>query len=178
MLAQVSGTLDQKITAARSLLRLVAEEFAPAALSSGLGPEGMVLTDLVFGDNLPIEIFTLDTGRLPPETYALIDAVHARYGVRLRVYLPATDVLERYLNEHGVNGFYGSVEARKACCHARKVEPLRRALAGKRAWISGLRRGQSAERSSVQVAAFDATHGLMKFNPLAEWNEREVWSRP
>ena len=170
------NALPSKIEAARRLLDRIAGEFAPAALSSGLGPEGMVLTDLVLGGNLPIEIFTLDTGRLPPETYALIDAVHARYGVRLHVYLPATDALERYLNHHGVNGFYGGVEARKACCHVRKVEPLRRALAGKRAWISGLRRGQSAARSEVPVAAFDAAHGLMKFNPLADWSEREVWS--
>lgn len=168
--------LHQKIDAARELLRRIAEQYEPAAFASSLGAEDMVLTDMIFGDGLGIEVFTLDTGRLPDETYALLDAVAARYGKRLRVYFPRSDAVEEYVFAHGVNGFYRSVELRKACCRIRKVEPLERALAGKRAWVTGLRRAQSATRSDLAVESFDAVHGMMKFNPLAHWSEEEVWA--
>lgn len=126
----------EKIDAARALLRRAAREFAPATFANSLGAEDMVLTDLIFRDALPIEVFTLDTGRLPNETYALLDAIAARYGARPRVLFPRSEAVEAYVTRHGVNGFYNSVELRKACCHIRKVEPLRRALASKKAWIS------------------------------------------
>ena len=136
----------------------------------------MVLTDLIFTEGLPIEVFTLDTGRLPNETYALLDAIAARYGTRLRMLFPRSDAVEAYVTSHGVNGFYNSVELRKACCHIRKVEPLRRALAGKKAWITGLRRAQSVSRGDLAVESFDDEHWLMKFNPLADWSHGEVWA--
>ena len=168
--------LQQKVFAVQALLRRIAVEHAPAALASSLGAEDMVLTDLVLRDGLRIEVFTLDTGRLHNETYALLDAITARYGARPRVVFPRSDAVEDYVNSYGVNGFYSSVELRKACCYIRKVEPLRRALAGKQAWITGLRRGQSAARQEVEVRSYDAENGLIKFNPLADWSEEEVWT--
>lgn len=165
-----------KINAARALLRRVAREFAPAAFANSLGAEDMVLTDLIFTEALSIEVFTLDTGRLPSETYALLDAIAVRYGRRPRVLFPRPDAVEAYATNYGVNGFYNSVELRKACCHIRKVEPLRRALAGKRAWITGLRRAQAVTREDLAVESFDTGNGLMKFNPLVDWTHEEVWA--
>ena len=168
--------LHHKIDDARKLLRRIAREFAPAAFSSSLGAEDMVLTDLIFTNGLAIDVFTLDTGRLPAETYALIDTIAVRYGTRLRVLFPRAEAVESYVNDHGINGFYGSVDLRKACCHMRKVEPLRRGLAGKLAWITGLRREQSVTRSDLAVESFDVDYGLTKFNPLADWRHEEVWA--
>jgi phosphoadenosine phosphosulfate reductase len=125
---------------------------------------------------LDIEVFSLDTGRLPQETYTLMQAVSERYTTPLKVYFPDPASVERYVTENGVNGFYGSVDARKACCFARKVEPLRRALKGRGAWITGLRRDQAVTRGSLDVSSFDADFGLQKFNPLLEWSNKEVWA--
>ncbi len=168
--------LRQKIGDARKLLRRIGRDFAPAAFSSSLGAEDMVLTDLICTDALPIDVFTLDTGRLPVETYMLLDAIALRYGVRLRVLFPRKESVESYVNDHGINGFYGSVALRKSCCHIRKVEPLHRGLAGKRAWITGLRREQSVTRNDLALEAYDADFGLTKFNPLADWSQEEVWA--
>src|SRR5215831_15972875 len=120
----------ERIETLRLLLGRVAREFAPAALASSLGAEDMVLTDLIFTGGLAIDVFTLDTGRLPPETYSLIDSIAGRYDRRVAVFFPRAEDVESYVRDHGVNGFYRSVELRKSCCHLRKVEPLRRALAG------------------------------------------------
>jgi phosphoadenosine phosphosulfate reductase len=172
----MTDVLQEKVHAAQALLRRIAVEHAPAALASSLGAEDMVLTDLIFRDALRIEVFTLDTGRLHNETHALLDAIAARYGTRLRVVFPRSDAVEDYVNNYGINAFYSSVDLRKACCHIRKVEPLRRALAGKKAWITGLRRGQSAARQEVELKSYDADNGLIKFNPLVDWSHEEVWT--
>jgi phosphoadenosine phosphosulfate reductase len=105
-----------------------------------------------------------------------MQAVSERYTTPLKVYFPDPASVERYVTENGVNGFYGSVEARKACCFARKVEPLRRALKGRGAWITGLRRDQAVTRGSLEVSSFDADFGLQKINPLLEWSNKEVWA--
>jgi phosphoadenosine phosphosulfate reductase len=173
---RVTDVLQQKVDAARKLLRRIAVEHAPATFANSLGAEDMVLTDIIFGEGIPIEVFTLDTGRLPNETYALLDAIAARYGARPRVLFPRSDAVEAYAASHGVNGFYNSIELRKACCHIRKVEPLRRALSGKRAWITGLRRDQAVTREDLAVQSFDTANGLMKFNPLTDWSHDEVWT--
>ncbi|MGL1833966.1 phosphoadenylyl-sulfate reductase [Rhodocyclaceae bacterium SMB388] len=168
--------LDRKVAAAEALLADIARDFQPAALANSLGAEDMVLTDLILKNLLPIEIFSLDTGRLPPETYALMADVQRHYGLKLKLYYPNHDSVERFTRDHGINGFYDSVELRKACCHARKVEPLQRALAGKRAWVTGLRAQQSATRTDLPVRAFDEANGLEKFNPLSAWSEKDVWA--
>ena len=165
-----------KTVAARALLRQIAGEFSPAAFANSLGAEDMVLTDLILGEKLDIEIFSLDTGRLPLETYDLIAEVKKHYGLALTLYYPRHDLVEDFTRRNGINAFYESVELRKACCHARKVEPLQRALAGKKAWITGLRAQQSATRDGLPTRTFDDSNGLEKYNPLADWTEKEVWA--
>lgn len=157
------------------LLVRIAGEYRPAALASSLSAEDMVLTDLIGREQLPVEVFVLDTGRLHGDTLSLVGEVEQRYGLEVRVYRPERGPVEDYVRRFGRDAFYHAVELRKRCCEIRKVEPLRRALAGKRAWITGLRRGQSAGRAEVALEAFDDAHGLAKFNPLAEWSEAEVW---
>jgi phosphoadenosine phosphosulfate reductase len=166
--------MQEKIDHALALLREAAESFAPAALASSLGREDMVLLDLIAGESLPIGVFTLDTGRLPQETYDLLQLVRARYRIGVAVFTPESASIEAYVAEHGPNGFYESVALRQQCCHLRKVVPLKRALAGKRAWIAGLRREQSAGREAIGFREWDAVNGLQKFNPLADWSDAEV----
>lgn len=160
---------------ARLLLERIASSYAPAALSSSLGAEDMVLTDLIARAGLPIEIFTLDTGRLHAETLELVTRVQSHYGLALRVMQPDAAAVADYVTRHGRDAFYGSVDLRKRCCEIRKVEPLRRALESKRAWITGLRREQSAARAELRLAEFDAALRVAKFNPLADWSGNDVW---
>jgi len=171
----VGATLQAKITALFGTLRLVVGEHAPAAFASSLGAEDMVLTDALLRAHLDVDIFTLDTGRLHPETLSLLDAIRSRYGYEVRVYRPDPDAVAEYVHRFGLDAIYESVELRQRCCHIRKVEPLRRALEGKRAWITGLRRSQSLIRRALAEQEHDSEHGLWKFNPLAEWSERDVW---
>ena len=172
---ELLATVDRQAEAATKLLTTIASDYTPATLAAGLGVEGMVLTDIIMRNQLPIEIFSLDTGRLPTETYDLIQRLRRHYGLTLKIYFPRPELVESFVREHGINGFYESVELRKACCYARKVEPLQRALAGNKAWISGLRAGQSETRAELLVQSYDTVNGLEKFNPLAGWTEAEVW---
>ena len=161
---------------ARALLRRIAADYAPAALANSLSAEDMVLTDLIAAEKLAIENFSLDTGRLPAETYDLMAEVKRRYGLKLKLFYPRHDLIEAWTRENGINAFYESVELRKACCHIRKVEPLARALAGRKAWITGMRAQQSATRGGLPEQVRDEDNGLEKFNPLADWSEAEVWT--
>ena len=169
-------TLAARIEAAAGSLAAIAQDHARAVLASSFGAEDMVLVDLIARNALPIGIFTLDTGRLPEQTLALIDRVRDRYVLPVDVYSPDPSRLEPFVRTHGVNAFYESVDLRKACCAIRKTEPLARALAGKGAWITGLRREQSVTRSDVPNQEFDTVHGLAKFNPLIDWTEDDVWT--
>src|SRR5437764_13840067 len=121
-------------------LQRIAARYPAAALASSFGAEDMVLTDIVARHALPIAVFTLDTGRLPGETYALIDRVREHYNLPIEVYYPDAEALETFVRSHGINAFYRSVELRKRCCAIRKAAPLERALLGRDAWISGQRR--------------------------------------
>lgn len=169
-------SLDVKLAATQALLTDIAAKHPDAVLANSYGAEDMVLTDLIARLALPLQVFSLDTGRLPVETYTLMQQVAERYpAVPVKVYFPQTSATEDYVNIHGINGFYHSVELRKSCCQIRKIEPLKRALAGKSAWITGLRREQSPTRQDLGNQEFDADNGLMKFNPLIEWTEAEVW---
>ena len=149
--------------------------YAPAAFSTSFGAEDMVLTDLIAKHAPWIEIFTLDTGRLPEETYRLMQETLNRYSLPIKIYFPEDLAVEHYVQAHGPNAFYESQALRKACCHMRKVEPLRRALQGKRAWLTGMRQAQSPSRQSLAVHQWDEIHALHKFNPLAAWHNDEVW---
>ena len=170
------ASVATKSAAARNLLCHIARDFVPAVFANSLGAEDMVLTDLIISEKLDIGIFSLDTGRLPLETYDLIGEVKKHYDLALKLYYPRHELIETYTRENGINAFYESVELRKGCCHARKVEPLQRALAGNKAWITGLRAQQSATRDGLPIESFDESNGLVKFNPLADWSEKDVWA--
>ena len=159
-----------------SRLKEIASEFGKAAFASSLGAEDMVVADAIFTAGLPIAVFTLDTGRLPRETLDLLERMRSRYSGTVEIFRPDADEVGHYISTHGANAFYESVELRKSCCHIRKVEPLARALAGRDAWITGLRRAQAVTRTDLPLREPDATHGLVKFNPLADWSEEEVWA--
>jgi phosphoadenosine phosphosulfate reductase len=156
-------------------LERVAEEFSPAVFASSLAAEDMVLTDLILKAGLPIGIFSLETGRLHKETLGMVERVQERYGYEIALYHPVQADVDAYVEKKGVNAFYDSVELRKECCQIRKVEPLGRALSGKKSWVTGQRRAQSATRSDLPVQEYDGSHSMEKFNPLADWSEQEVW---
>ena len=173
---ELSASVTARTSEVEALLATIAHDFGPATFANSLGAEDMVLTDLILKARLPIDIFSLDTGRLPPETYELMGAVEKHYGHKLTIFFPRADDVEIYVRNQGINAFRDSVTLRKACCAIRKVEPLQRALAGKRAWITGLRAQQAATRDGLPLREYDAGNGLEKFNPLAEWTEKEVWT--
>ncbi len=160
----------------RATLERIAAEFSPAVFASSLAAEDMVLTDLILRAQLPIKIFTLETGRLHSDTVAMIDRIRDHYGYEVAPYRPDPAAVDAYVATHGLNAFYDSVEMRKECCRIRKVDPLNRALAGNRAWITGQRRAQSTTRTNLAVQEDDPAHDMQKFNPLADWSEDEVWN--
>lgn len=160
--------------AAGRLVGLVAAAPGRIVFTSSFGLEDQVLTHLIASAKLPIEIVTLDTGRLFPEVYALWEETEARYGVVIRPFYPRHDAIELYVRQIGINGFYHSRDARKSCCDIRKVEPLARALAGADIWVTGLRADQSAARGGVRLAEADAERGLIKFNPLLDWSRERA----
>ncbi len=168
--------LEHKIREARTLLTAVQESYVPVVFANSFGAEDMVLTDLIGRFYPTIEIFTLDTGRLPDETYSLMQQVEDRYHIHIRLYFPEFSAVEKYVAQNGPNGFYDSVDLRKACCHMRKVEPLKRALRGKCAWITGLRRDQAPTRKNLTEIEFDPDNGLQKISPLLDWELSDVWS--
>jgi len=138
--------------------------------------EGMVILDMAWRINPDLRVFTVDTGRMPQETYDMIEQIRDRYAIDVEVYAPRTDALEAMVYRYGPNLFYRSVQARLLCCSIRKVEPIRRALEGLDAWITGLRREQWASRANIRKVEIDHDHGgLAKINPLADWTYEEVW---
>jgi phosphoadenosine phosphosulfate reductase len=141
----------------------------PVIFTSSLGLEDQVLTHFIAQSGLEIKIITLDTGRLFPQSYDLWAATEEHYGLRIHPYFPENQAVEAFVRDNGINGFYHAVEARKACCHVRKVEPLARALQGAALWITGLRADQSLSRSTANFAEADAARGLIKINPLLDW---------
>jgi phosphoadenosine phosphosulfate reductase len=168
--------LSKQIADTRATLSRIASDFTPAVFASSLAAEDMVLTDLILKGGYDIGIFSLETGRLHKETLAMLDKVKEHYGYEIAVFKPQQDAVDAYVAQHGLNAFYDSVEMRKECCRIRKVEPLGRALLGKKAWVTGQRRAQAATRGSLMVEEDDAAHFMTKFNPLADWSEEDVWN--
>jgi phosphoadenosine phosphosulfate reductase len=169
-------SLSQKVEEVKALLDSVSKNYAPVVFANSFGAEDMVLTDLI-GQNFPdISMFTLDTARLPEETYSLMKEVEDRYNINTKIYFPESAAVEKYAAENGPNGFYDSIALRKACCFMRKVEPLKRALKDKRAWITGLRRDQAPTRRDLEESEFDADNGLQKISPLLNWSLPDVWA--
>lgn len=169
------AAIEAKTAQVRDFLNDAQQRHGPLVFANSLGAEDMVLTHLMQQAGLAVSHFTLDTGRLPEETYALMAVVQKEYGISIRLFHPEADAVERYAAENGINGFYDSVEKRRLCCRIRKIDPLKRALHGQNAWITGLRAAQSITREGMAPEVFDEDHGLYKLAPLADWDEREVW---
>jgi phosphoadenosine phosphosulfate reductase len=185
---ELSKALQARVRDSVSQLESALTEFKNVCYANSLGPESMVLTDLIWGSApgtqtaapsaaalSEIEIFSVDTGRLYPETYDLIERVQQRYGRALRFYYPEATDLEGWVGANGINGFRDGIDQRRGCCAVRKVEPFRRAVSGRGAWVTGIRRGQSASRATAAAVAWDGEYGLHKISPLLEWTEKEVW---
>lgn len=161
------GALDR-------LERLRARVPGRIVFTTSLGIEDQVLTHLIFENDIDIEVATLDTGRFFAETYTLWGETEMRYGRRIRGIFPERADVEALLADQGINGFYLSPDARKACCGTRKIAPLKRALDGASAWVTGLRAGQSLNRTGFALAEQDATIGLLKVNPLLDWSREAI----
>jgi len=154
------------------------ERFSPTiALSTAFQVDGVVLLDIAYAIDPQVRLFSVDTGRLPPETFDAIEQLRERYpGLALDLLAPSSVHLQRLVARKGPNLFYESVENRLLCCNVRKVQPLTKYLAGLDAWITGLRRDQWATRTNIRKVEIDHDHGaIVKLNPLAEWTEEEVW---
>ncbi|MEM7020152.1 MAG: phosphoadenylyl-sulfate reductase, partial [Pseudomonadota bacterium] len=175
MNTQLNSDLQTKVDNVVSFLTQAVEEYGHITLANSLGAEDMILLDIV-AKNLPgIEVFVLDTGRLHEETYALLQKVQTHYTHPIQIFYPDAEVTRDYVQSNGINAFYDNVDMRKQCCYVRKVEPLQRALKGKKAWITGLRRAQAVTRQALPESEWDEGNKLQKLNPLANWEENEVW---
>lgn len=167
--------LEQRVRGVRAQLAGALERFGRVVYSNSLGAEAIVLTDIICSYVPGIEIFSIDTGRLHEETHELLEKLQRRYRNRVRVVHPDAAQLEALVSGQGINGFYHSLDARLACCRIRKVEPFKRAVAGYSAWVTGVRREQSATRAQARPLEWDEEYGLYKVSPLLEWQEEQVW---
>lgn len=142
--------------------------------SSSLSYEDQVISHMIFSNNLNIEVFTLDTGRLFSETYSVFNSTRDRYKKEIKTYYPKTEAVEKLVSSKGPNSFYESVENRKECCYIRKVEPLKRALSGKTIWITGIRSEQSSSRHEMKNVEWDEENQLVKIHPILNWTFEET----
>ncbi|MEH6578275.1 MAG: phosphoadenylyl-sulfate reductase [Amphritea sp.] len=179
MSEQITPQLEAKIANSVDVLKQAAAEYAAGKVifANSLGAEDVVISDLISQYAPEIGMFVLDTGRLPEETLQLLTEIQKRYSnISLEVYYPEAADVEGYVRENGINAFYESQEMRKGCCFVRKIKPLKRALADRDAWITGLRREQAVTRDEIGFKEFDEGNQIDKFNPLADWSEKEIWS--
>jgi len=173
--ARPAAGFELRLAHSRALLRAAAAEFdGHIVQATSLGAEDMVVTDLIAGAGLPVAVATLDTGALHAQTLALMPRIALRYGIAVEVWAPPAEAVVQFVGRHGADAMYRSIELRKACCALRKLEPLQRLLAGRRAWITGLRREQSDTRAEVPERETDAQQRV-KLNPLADWSWGDVW---
>ena len=158
------------------ILRWAVDTYAPElAMASSFGAEDVALIDIFSQHGLKIRVFTLDTGRLHDETYALMEQIRIRYDLTIESYFPERDAVELLEREKGFYSFRESIENRKECCGIRKVQPLRRALTGLNAWVTGLRRDQAVTRTDTTAVEWDEANDMVKVNPLVDWTEEQVW---
>jgi phosphoadenosine phosphosulfate reductase len=158
-----------RLNTTESIQWLAANYPGQVIFSSSFGIEDQVISHIILDNKIPVSIFTLDTGRLFAETYSVWSSTNERYAAKIKAYFPDRNLLEGFLDQKGPNAFYESVENRKSCCYIRKVEPLKRALAGNKIWITGLRAEHSPERQNLQAIEWDDGNGVIKFNPLLHW---------
>ncbi len=156
-------------------LFILSEKFKDKIVfSTSLGLEDQVITHIIFSNDLPIRVFTIDTGRLFNETYSVMNKTNEFYDKKIQIFFPKNEAVENLVNTKGPFSFYESVENRKECCYLRKVEPLNRALVGKQAWVTGIRVEQSVNRQSMEKVEWDKVHNVYKFHPLLSWSLQEV----
>lgn len=169
--------IEEKILSLNTidLIKYILENHKNVALSSSLGAEDQVLTDMIFKIDKNSKVFTLDTGRLHSETYKVMDETNLKYGVKLEVFFPKFEDVEKLYLTQGVNGHFESIDNRKNCCNIRKIEPLKRALKGVDIWITGLRASQSVTRTNLPIIEWDENFKVIKLNPLINWSEDDVW---
>ncbi len=169
--------ISLKDKSAREVIAFFLDHFGEKILlSTSLGLEDQVLTEMVLSQKPGVDVFTLDTGRLFPETYDLIARTNKHFGIRMKTYFPEAEKVEEMVASHGVNLFYDGVDKRKMCCGIRKVAQLPRAFSGMDAWICGLRKDQSVSRFFNHMVEWDENNKLVKINPLINWTEKEVWA--
>ena len=173
-LAQLRGADIEDLSPAERMVRLRAIIQGPIVFTHGFGIEGQLLVHWICEHDLDLDVVTLDTGRLFPETYELWGKTERRYGRRIRAIYPNTKSVEKLVAKQGIDGIYETQEARMACCDVRKVRPLDRALAGASAWLTGVRADQTAARHDAGLLGFDDARGLLKFNPLFDWTRADV----
>ena len=167
--------LGRKTRELISNLERIERNQSPTAFACSFGAEDMVILDAIAKNARAIQVFTLDTGRLPEETHALMETARNTYSITIPTYFPDAVAVQTWVEQNGPNGFFKSIAQRRQCCHIRKVEALKRALTGKKSWITGLRREQSAGRQTLEFEAWDEANGLIKINPLVEWTSDDVW---
>ncbi len=172
-LEEIKRALDPMILVER--LRFLANAYrGQIVFSTSFGIEDQVLTHLIFSNNIPIRVFTLDTGRNFQETYSTWQRTLEKYQAKVEAFFPRTEAVEKLLKEKGANSFYESVENRKECCFIRKIEPLNRALKNQKLWVTGIRAEQSPNRNDMDFLEWDEAHQLIKFNPLFDWSFEEI----
>ena len=174
---ELAKELNEKLldSSTKEIISYFVENFNNVALSSSLGVEDQVLTDLLLNKDKNANIFTLDTGRLHPETYDVMDATNLKYQIKINVFFPQNQMVEELYQTQGINGHYESIDNRKRCCNIRKIEPLKRALENVDIWITGLRASQSITRIDMPLVEYDAAFNVIKVNPLIKWSETDVW---
>ncbi|EFU69743.1 phosphoadenylyl-sulfate reductase [Aliarcobacter butzleri] len=172
-LKNINKELENKTTI--DVIAYFLDNFKNVALSSSLAAEDQVLTDILLKKNKNASIFTLDTGRLHPETYDVMDATNLKYGIKIDVFFPDNENVQKLYKTQGVNGHYESIENRKNCCNIRKIEPLKRALKDVEVWVTGLRASQSVTRTDMPLVEWDENFNVIKVNPLINWSQEDVW---
>lgn len=165
---------ELKQATAEEVIAFAANQLESPVFATSLGQEDQVITDLIAKGGFSIPIFTLDTGRLFPETYELIAATDEKYGLNIQIAFPDATEVEQMVAEEGINLFRNSIDARKRCCGVRKIHPLKRFLGASNGWICGLRRDQSPTRTEMHAIEWDASNGIPKFNPLINWTIEDV----
>ncbi|MBP7742052.1 MAG: phosphoadenylyl-sulfate reductase [Aliarcobacter sp.] len=174
LIQDINKDLENKST--QEVIEYFLTKFKDVKLSSSLAAEDQVLTDIMLKQNKNASIFTLDTGRLHPETYDVMDATNLKYGVKIDVFFPMASEVQALYKGQGVNGHFESIENRKNCCGIRKIEPLQRALKDVEVWITGLRAAQSVTRIDMPLVEWDENFQVIKVNPIINWNEDDVWN--
>ena len=174
----IAKELNQQLKGktAQEVVAYFLDNYKEVALSSSLAAEDQALSDVILKHDKSARIFTLDTGRLHPETYDVMDATNLKYNIKIDVYFPNEQSVQELYKTQGVNGHYESIEKRKHCCFVRKIEPLKRALQGLDIWFTGLRASQSVTRTEMPLVEYDANFDVIKVNPLIDWNEEDVWT--